>query len=1431
LNLDATHLYPEAGSGLTLGKSTNRFADVHSVDVTASGTVQAEHLYSTDDIVVDDAFRNDGAFLGAYEASAGASFFQNSGAGENRYLTIYGDVSGVPEYIRTRMQNDGNAILESEGGLILRGAGSTFLQAQAVGAHVYIDLGGTLYVRDYDDSNANRMTLDSATGDWWIAGDGDIDGDLNVDGAAVVDGSLTLGEYIYHQGDADTYLRFETDAIGLTAGGVSYLSIASSKLTFPANAYLSEYLYHSGDVDTYWQFTPDRIRGSAGGTVGIDLETNLTLSPAGDVILDPAGNDVLPATGYDINLGSLPKKYLTLHAAELWVETLVAQDTIATIGGRVLVGPTTTLTSDLGSGATTIYVKHNQMVSGDRVYMEADGKVEFMAVTGGPTGTGPYAYTVTRNLDGTGANDWYAGDAVFNTGAAGDGFIDLYSYSGVTSGTTGPTIVGNVRNSTIYNDWTEHWAIGNLNGIYGYGTDTYGVGLGKYSTTTAYITIDATNGYRIHGSDYVVAQWDNDGDIHFYDSDEDERIFIGDFVEDTDFGIKIIDHGGLWVVSGQASDTGGWGIYLQDAGITPTVDTFNRNAIYVDWSDTETGNDAAIINAELATSGEVTGQIAGILLTVGAYDEVSASDPRYGYYINLQGYTSGVTHGVHSIVYAPDSSGTVYAGYFDANQTGGGGDNPAGAYGLYADGIGGALYAAGDIYLHTSTILKCAGSGNDIGESGTRFATVYADDGDFSDDLTVGDQLNIGDNIVFTGSYGLITTNTSDGSDTKYLAIAGGGAVGNTRGADFYLYGNEHGSHPGRVFLRTGAIVGAYMEFEINGTKFWMDEDKFYSDSDHDLGRAADPFGTAYVAGVDLGTNTITDGNLTGAWTGITNLTATGTIQAEHLYSTDDIEADGDLDVAGDGQFGTSYVVNIAESGLATGANIYATSTLYFGTTSNHQVRFYTNDVYRWAVDNDGTFFPGDAAYDIGKSGDRVGTIYSQDIDLLGDLTVGDDAYWADGGRAYFGSDDDMAIYHDGSNAHISNGTGTLHVNYTAEGDVQFFAGATSGENPVVKMWGYDTGESAARYGQLSVLTNGWFSVEAQQALLLMSAAATSMYFRAGGTYYWQDRDDSDANRMTLNSATGDLWLYGDLDVDGDLNVDGAAVIDGALTIGGYIYHQGDLDTYLRFQTDQVDLCAGGSVFLSVDTDGVSAAGGQLYATRDADETALFHTETAAANTILTGLTLRRAVSSGNGAVGLGMALDFDMENDAGGSVTDAARILATWTDASQSSEDSQIEFWTYAGGSGNKAMYVTSDGKLYVDASTNSTYADDKHPVGTFDEYDDAALAEKFAKRTIGGWTTPEDIETLERLGILVPKGQGFRGHMIDTSALFQLFAGGIYQNAYRMSSIERELNQAWRRVDQESARREKLEEENEELRGKLESFEERLTRLEKAA
>lgn len=278
------------------------------------------------------------------------------------------------------------------------------------------------------------------------------------------------------------------------------------------------------------------VTGTLSASVGVTTPlitsaADLTIAPTGDLIINATGKDVLPLTTYDQNLGSQPKKFLTLHAAELHVETLVAAETITMINGRAVIGTNATvLIADLAAVATTIDVKHNGLSSGDTVFMEDIGQVEFMAIASGATViTGGFRYTVTRNLDGTGANQWYAGDTICNLGTTGNGWIDIYSIRGIKSALqVGPTIVGNIRNSTVFNDWSEHWAIGNLDGLYGYSGTTFGAAFGKYIAGTPHITIDATNGYRTFaGLSTVVFQIDNTPSIRIgQEAASQDNIFI-----------------------------------------------------------------------------------------------------------------------------------------------------------------------------------------------------------------------------------------------------------------------------------------------------------------------------------------------------------------------------------------------------------------------------------------------------------------------------------------------------------------------------------------------------------------------------------------------------------------------------------------------------------------------------------------------------------------------------------------------------------------------------------------------------------------------------------------------------------------------------------------------------------------------------------------
>jgi hypothetical protein len=58
---------------------------------------------------------------------------------------------------------------------------------------------------------------------------------------------------------------------------------------------------------------------------------------------------LLPRSSVQVDLGDYNRKIRTIHAAELAVQTLIAQDVIATVGGQIIVSPTSRLIADISS--------------------------------------------------------------------------------------------------------------------------------------------------------------------------------------------------------------------------------------------------------------------------------------------------------------------------------------------------------------------------------------------------------------------------------------------------------------------------------------------------------------------------------------------------------------------------------------------------------------------------------------------------------------------------------------------------------------------------------------------------------------------------------------------------------------------------------------------------------------------------------------------------------------------------------------------------------------------------------------------------------------------------------------------------------------------------------------------------------------------------
>ena len=130
---------------------------------------------------------------------------------------------------------------------------------------------------------------------------------------------------------------------------------------------------------------------------------------------------------------------------------------------------------------------------------------------------------------------------------------------------------------------------------------------------------------------------------------------------------------------------------------------------------------------------------------------------------------------------------------------------------------------------HTFFIADNSGSIFKIQENANQYLNISTNNGNesiaFGNTTTNPSYLFLGSGsfktggkIEFTGTDPNITTDTSDGSDNKYIGIGGGGSFGIARGACLSVYGNEHGTYPGHAYLSGGSVATSAIYFSTNGS-------------------------------------------------------------------------------------------------------------------------------------------------------------------------------------------------------------------------------------------------------------------------------------------------------------------------------------------------------------------------------------------------------------------------------------------------------------------------------------------------------------------------------------------------------------------------------------------------------------------------------------
>ncbi len=276
-----------------------------------------------------------------------------------------------------------------------------------------------------------------------------------------------------------------------------------------------------------------RLKHSTGNEMDFKVDTggNFTLAPTGRLELWPSGSSyltegsVLPKGSGIVDLGSSSRKFRNIHANELTIDNIVAQEIMATIGGAILVAPTNILTRDLASSVsgTVLYMKYNDP-NFRNSWAELNSFDQFEAILIADTAPvqqaeGDWLYNISgRNVDGSSNNAWTEGQSIIATGngqaASGNkGYIELTS-TGTVHTSDGPRISVYSRKDDNNQNWNTAVPVvqmGLLKDLadYNASNETHGIVIGNNtSLTTAAgfkgLTADADNGLRLFNTDIEI---------------------------------------------------------------------------------------------------------------------------------------------------------------------------------------------------------------------------------------------------------------------------------------------------------------------------------------------------------------------------------------------------------------------------------------------------------------------------------------------------------------------------------------------------------------------------------------------------------------------------------------------------------------------------------------------------------------------------------------------------------------------------------------------------------------------------------------------------------------------------------------------------------------------------------------------------------------
>lgn len=200
-------------------------------------------------------------------------------------------------------------------------------------------------------------------------------------------------------------------------------------------------------------------------------------------------NGVLPVVGDTSDIGSATQPFRKGFFSELSTLLFKKENVLVMDGSLVLTKQSGKF--EIGVLASDIAIDFGQvMTPGDYLLLRAENKMEYIQVGTVREEKGTI-YNVTRDLDGSGANDWPAGSVYFVRGHAGDGWLEL-------------TASGEQRFSVFLQgaEWNTHSEvirIGELNGWQSSPITGYGIVIGDYAANEFLVYSDVDKKLKLSG--------------------------------------------------------------------------------------------------------------------------------------------------------------------------------------------------------------------------------------------------------------------------------------------------------------------------------------------------------------------------------------------------------------------------------------------------------------------------------------------------------------------------------------------------------------------------------------------------------------------------------------------------------------------------------------------------------------------------------------------------------------------------------------------------------------------------------------------------------------------------------------------------------------------------------------------------------------------